>query len=243
MATPKFMGFSLTSRAPEKGDPTAKNRVWGFFGETQQSHRQNRPQTKQPRQGNRLTTTKTALGRTYWPSRDPIGERGGVNLYGFVSNNAVNRIDFLGLREPGRGEHGGPTQGWGEPAPYVPPLGGIPKGGIPLHEIPFENWPEKDKEEARNNPSAPLYNYPCWNKSNTAAGEKPCKVCCNTWLTTHITATSALAAKELIGCSRLGNPYLVTACVVASQSYKFWAISQAKKAHERCITGCACVPE
>jgi hypothetical protein len=29
--------------------------------------------------------------------RDPIGERGGVNLYGFVKNNAVNRRDRLGL--------------------------------------------------------------------------------------------------------------------------------------------------
>jgi RHS repeat-associated protein len=32
-----------------------------------------------------------------WPSRDPIGERGGINLYGFVGNNGVNRIDLLGL--------------------------------------------------------------------------------------------------------------------------------------------------
>jgi RHS repeat-associated protein len=32
-----------------------------------------------------------------WPSRDPIGERGGVNLYGFVGNDGVNRWDYLGL--------------------------------------------------------------------------------------------------------------------------------------------------
>jgi RHS repeat-associated protein len=31
-----------------------------------------------------------------WPSRDPIGERGGVNLYGFVLNDGVNRSDVLG---------------------------------------------------------------------------------------------------------------------------------------------------
>jgi RHS repeat-associated protein len=31
-----------------------------------------------------------------WPSRDPIEERGGVNLYGFVGNNGVNRMDILG---------------------------------------------------------------------------------------------------------------------------------------------------
>jgi RHS repeat-associated protein len=32
-----------------------------------------------------------------WPSRDPIGERGGVNLYGFVGNDGVNGRDILGL--------------------------------------------------------------------------------------------------------------------------------------------------
>ena len=31
-----------------------------------------------------------------WPSRDPIGEMGGMNLYGFVGNDGVNRWDFLG---------------------------------------------------------------------------------------------------------------------------------------------------
>jgi RHS repeat-associated protein len=32
-----------------------------------------------------------------WPSRDPIEERGGVNLYGFVGNNGVCNLDILGL--------------------------------------------------------------------------------------------------------------------------------------------------
>ncbi len=32
-----------------------------------------------------------------WPSRDPIQERGGVNLYGFVGNDGVNAIDAYGL--------------------------------------------------------------------------------------------------------------------------------------------------
>ena len=34
-----------------------------------------------------------------WLSRDPIGERGGLNLYGFVSNDGLNRWDLLG-RQP-----------------------------------------------------------------------------------------------------------------------------------------------
>jgi RHS repeat-associated protein len=32
-----------------------------------------------------------------WPSRDPIEERGGVNLYGFVRNDGVDVVDVLGL--------------------------------------------------------------------------------------------------------------------------------------------------
>jgi len=34
------------------------------------------------------------LGR--WLNRDPIGERGGINLYGFVENDSVNKWDYLG---------------------------------------------------------------------------------------------------------------------------------------------------
>jgi RHS repeat-associated protein len=53
------------------------------------------------------------LGR--WVSRDPIGERGGMNLYGFVGNDAINRIDVLG-NAPGEvglammNGHGTPTE-------------------------------------------------------------------------------------------------------------------------------------
>ncbi len=32
-----------------------------------------------------------------WPSRDPIGESGGLNLYGFVGNMGPNKVDNLGL--------------------------------------------------------------------------------------------------------------------------------------------------
>ena len=32
-----------------------------------------------------------------WPSRDPIAERGGVNLYGFVGNDGIDKSDFLGF--------------------------------------------------------------------------------------------------------------------------------------------------
>jgi RHS repeat-associated protein len=34
-----------------------------------------------------------------WPSRDPIEEKGGINLYGFLRNNGLNWWDYLGLSE------------------------------------------------------------------------------------------------------------------------------------------------
>ena len=37
-------------------------------------------------------------GMARWLSRDPIGERGGRNLYVFVRNNPIAGIDSLGLR-------------------------------------------------------------------------------------------------------------------------------------------------
>lgn len=36
------------------------------------------------------------IGR--WPSRDPIEENGGANLYGFVGNNGIGTWDKLGLK-------------------------------------------------------------------------------------------------------------------------------------------------
>ena len=41
---------------------------------------------------------ETAMGRASWPSRDPIGEWGGLNIYDLVDNNPVNLIDKLGLK-------------------------------------------------------------------------------------------------------------------------------------------------
>lgn len=32
-----------------------------------------------------------------WLNKDPLGERGGINLYGFAGNNGINRFDYLGL--------------------------------------------------------------------------------------------------------------------------------------------------
>jgi hypothetical protein len=102
---------TLSDRAPGASNLTAKNRVWGNFAKSNRTRPANRRQPLEPRRKNRPTATKPASGIPYWPSRDPIEELGGVNLYALISNDAINDIDILGLAmgPEGRGNHmGGP---------------------------------------------------------------------------------------------------------------------------------------
>jgi hypothetical protein len=95
------MAYSSTATAPERRNPTGKNRVWDFFRLSNETHPVNRRQPLQPRRKIRSTPTKTASGIPYWPSRVPIEEVGGENLYGFISNEAISKLDRLGLFAPG----------------------------------------------------------------------------------------------------------------------------------------------
>lgn len=45
----------------------------------------------------RVCGYKTSSGRPGWPSRDPLKEKGGFNVYAFVENDAINHDDKLGL--------------------------------------------------------------------------------------------------------------------------------------------------
>jgi len=54
-----------------------------------------------------------------WLSRDPIAERGGINLYGFVGNDAVNGVDPFGLLN-----YYYSAGGFLEPSGYVPYMEG-----------------------------------------------------------------------------------------------------------------------
>jgi hypothetical protein len=96
------MAYFRTAPAPGRRNLTAKNRVWDFFPMSSKTHPANRRQPAQPRRKTRPTPTKTVPGIPYWPARDPIGEKGGVNLYGFVGNWPTDEIDSLGLEYSSR---------------------------------------------------------------------------------------------------------------------------------------------
>ena len=100
------MAYHLSEPALAPCDIPAKNRVWGFFPLSSKTRPANRRQSLQPRRKNRPTPTKTVSGIPYWPSRDPMEERGGVNLYGFVGNHSIGGIDRLGLYDLANFEHG-----------------------------------------------------------------------------------------------------------------------------------------
>jgi len=85
------------SASPVKGDLPPQNRVGGFRRPRPLRARRFAPAALQPRRKNRPAATATASGVPLWPSRDPIGERGGLNLYGFINNRSISQVDYLGL--------------------------------------------------------------------------------------------------------------------------------------------------
>ncbi len=93
------MAYFSTEPASEHRNVTGENRVWDFFPFSNRTHPANRHQFAQPRRKIRPTAMKTVSGIPYWPSRDPIGEAGGENLYGFIRNVAINTWDLLGQSE------------------------------------------------------------------------------------------------------------------------------------------------
>tara|TARA_R100000027_G_scaffold17378_1_gene12555 strand:- start:545 stop:1651 length:1107 start_codon:yes stop_codon:yes gene_type:complete len=101
--------------APEETDERPENRVGGFFflaAERAESDRPASPDRIGEKRGHGYDGASgvTVYGFRYydpetgrWLSRDPIGERGGLNLYAFVGNDGVNIWDLLGLSDPGLG--------------------------------------------------------------------------------------------------------------------------------------------
>jgi len=67
-----------------------------------------------------------------WPSRDPIREWGGLNLYNFVRNNGIRWIDYLGLlHQPPR-------------IPSTPSRPNVPEGFPDDIDIPGPPRPDPD---------------------------------------------------------------------------------------------------
>ena len=93
----RVMGYSLTAPAPGKPVLSPETRIRGLSVIPERLRRVPGPQPQQPRRNIGPTPTKSASGIPCWPSRDPIGEKGGGNLYAFLNNDAVRKWDEFGL--------------------------------------------------------------------------------------------------------------------------------------------------
>jgi RHS repeat-associated protein len=74
-----------------------KTRVQGFFRSASGRFSSRRRRSRAIATGCGACGYKTASGRGKWPNRDPIEEVGGVNLYRYARNSAVNERDATGL--------------------------------------------------------------------------------------------------------------------------------------------------
>ena len=84
--------------APNPARPPSKNRVGGSPRSSALRAPKIRSQLPESHRVSRPDATITASGRPVWPSRDPVGEEGGFNIYGALGNSLVNTVDYLGLR-------------------------------------------------------------------------------------------------------------------------------------------------
>jgi len=96
-----------------------------------------------------------------WPSRDPIEEEGGINLYGFFENQSVGKYDVLGRQTWGYIEPIVPNEDdWGRPFDEGewPDFPASPGPGAPIPDMPP--------------PGPPLYGRHCCSTAE-------CKECCD----------------------------------------------------------------
>jgi hypothetical protein len=86
-----------TAYAPSKTLTRSGNRVGDFFCEAGERVGKNGLASRIATKEKTSCSYELASGRPVWPSRDPIEEEGGLNLYGFGGNNPINEWDMLGM--------------------------------------------------------------------------------------------------------------------------------------------------
>ena len=74
-----------------------KNRVGGAAAWSSGRFSNYDPESPEIATGSNGCEYESASGRRKWLNRDPIGEIGGINLYGFVGNDPINWFDRDGL--------------------------------------------------------------------------------------------------------------------------------------------------
>ena len=90
---PPIGGAAVSNPEPPPKTPSSAGSLVASASQIRPKNRRSRPRVTY--YGYRYYDPQT--GR--WPSRDPIEEEGGLNLYGLVGNDGVNGVDYLGFCE------------------------------------------------------------------------------------------------------------------------------------------------
>jgi len=92
-----FSGTDRASGTPEL--PASSRKICVMGGHRCSSGRNSSRTRRHPaiQPSLRFSVYESASGRLEWPNRDPIQEKGGLNVFGFVRNNPEDTFDKLGL--------------------------------------------------------------------------------------------------------------------------------------------------
>jgi RHS repeat-associated protein len=171
-----------------------------------------------------------------WPSRDPIKERGGVNLYGFVKNDTIRKLDYLGNQtivplEPDDGP------------PYDPEIGPA------SYPYPFPPAPEPPQPSPPPTPPGPVpgsgdYDGDEYDQKYCEDGYVLDRECRNQCALDSLKARNDRDdqfMEQLMGCYALGNSVAIAICLASQVPEYTGDIRRINRDFEECISKCECV--
>jgi RHS repeat-associated protein len=154
------------------------------------------------------------LGR--WLNRDPIGELGGLNLYGYTSNSPVDSWDYLGA-------FNNPNWPPITPGPPSPPPTGQAEAALALALAAIQATAQATLDAC---PKACPKDY------------TTCASCCNVAVNVALAANNTAGAVGMLGCSIYVVPWRVAACLVAQALQTQIANTGILTSQSACLAGC-----
>jgi hypothetical protein len=221
------------STVEKKGDLPPQNSRRGFFSEPSGRGTWECIVTLKFASGCEGYGYESAMGRAEWRSRDPIGEEGGVNLYGYVGNDSINRFDPLGLdfrygpydlqaekdRAQNHPQNPSNPNATGDNAPSPHDRDQAPKPSIP-------------------NPMRFVFSQffkPC----NPCEGKEKCMNCCGIAAASSFNAEVIRLTFGMKTCSSFKHPWLMASCITIQMGSHYSNINIIVQLTKECQLKCS----